>query len=128
LIFAIFCSKSLNWSPFTNFKLFSFLQISSTVSKKWLIRLKKKLFKRVSMDWERVTKASSKATFPVCTKHSELVEYYMFCGLCKQKLNVGGMCTLGGMTRQQVNSLSSLRGQFLLHGFYYTRCCKNPLL
>jgi hypothetical protein len=38
-----------------------------------LIRLKKKLFKRLSMDWDRVTKASMKATFSVCNKHSELV-------------------------------------------------------
>ena len=100
------------------------------MSKKWLIRLKKKLFKRVSMDWERVTKASMKATFSVCNKHSALVEYFMSCGLCKRKLSVPGICSLGGMTRQQVQELNGLLREDhipagLVENMFLCKLCKT---
>ena len=112
-----------------NFKKSFHLQISSNVSKKWLIRLKKKLIKRVSVDWERVTKASMKATFAVCNKHSALVEYYMSCGLCKRKLSVPGICSLG-LTRQQVQELNGLLREDhipagLVENMFLCKLCKT---
>jgi hypothetical protein len=43
------------------------------VSKKWLIRLKKRLMKKVTLDWDKVGKASGKATFLVCAKHNSMI-------------------------------------------------------
>lgn len=81
--------------------------VMGLVSRKWLIRLKKKLIKKVSLDWDKVSKASVKASFPVCDKHNLLVEFYSNCGLCKRKLTVGGICTLG-MTKQEVEDMNLL--------------------
>jgi len=53
--------------------------VTASVSKKWLVRLKKRLMKKVTLDWDRVGKASVKATFLVCAKHSGMV------GKCCQK-------------------------------------------
>ncbi len=60
------------------------------------MRLKKKLcIRKVNVCWERVSKASAKANFPVCHKHSSLVESFTACGLCKRRLTIGGISTLG---------------------------------
>ncbi len=83
------------------------LQVTTTVSKKWLQRLKKKLMKKLSMDWDRIGKASMKSSFPVCNKHNGAVEYYSSCGLCKRKLSVGGICSLG-LTKQEVTDLNNM--------------------
>ena len=110
-----------------NFLLF---QISVTVSKKWLVRLKKKLFKRVSIDWDQIIRASMKATFSVCNKHSALIEYFMSCGLCKQKLSIPGICSLGGMTCQQVQELNGLLREDdipagLVENMFVCKLCKT---
>ena len=39
-------------------------QVTSSVSKKWFIRFKKRLTKNIGLDWDKVFKASVKATFP----------------------------------------------------------------
>ena len=75
-------------------------QVTSSVSKKWLIRLKKRLVKKIGLDWDKVSKASVKATFPICEKHNSLIDFYSNCGLCKRKLSVGGICTLGMSTKE----------------------------
>ena len=65
------------------------------MSKKWLLRLKKKLvMKKLRLDWDRVGRASVKTPFPLCTKHHSIVEMFMKCGLCKSKLNLqsSGIC------------------------------------
>ena len=82
-------------------------QVTTHVSKKWLIRLKKKLSKKFGLDWDKVQKASVKATFPICPKHNVLIEFYSNCGLCKRKLTVGGICTLG-MSHQEVEEMNVL--------------------
>lgn len=82
-------------------------QVSSQVSKKWLIRLKKKVSKKVGLDWEKIGRASVKATFPICSKHNALIEFYTNCGLCKRKLTVGGICTLG-MSHKEVEEMNVL--------------------
>jgi hypothetical protein len=48
------------------------------VSKKWLIRLKKRLMKKVTLDWDKVGKASGKATFLVCAKHNSMIGMMTF--------------------------------------------------
>ena len=85
------------------------LQVISTVSKKWLLRLKKKLInKKLRLDWDRVGRASVKTPFPVCTKHHSIVDMFMKCGLCKSKLNLqGGICSLG-MGPAEVQTLNGL--------------------
>ena len=75
-------------------------QVTSSVSKKWLIRLKKRLIKKIGLDWDKVSKASVKATFPICAKHNIFIDFYSNCGLCKRKLSVGGICTLGMSTKE----------------------------
>merc|ERR1711892_994991 len=82
-------------------------QVTSSVSKKWLIRLKKRLIKKIGLDWDKVSKASVKATFPICGKHNILIDFYSNCGLCKRKLSVGGICTLG-MTTKEVEEMNIL--------------------
>ena len=82
-------------------------QVTAQVSKKWLIRLKKKLSKKVGLDWEKVGRASVKAIFPMCSKHNALIEFYSNCGLCKRKLTVGGICTLG-MSSKEVEEMNVL--------------------
>lgn len=82
-------------------------QVTSSVSKKWLIRLKKRLIKKIGLDWDKVSKASVKATFPICAKHNILIDFYSNCGLCKRKLSVGGICTLG-MTTKEVEEMNIL--------------------
>ena len=78
------------------------------MSKKWLLRLKKKLInKKLRLDWDRVGRASVKTPFPVCTKHHSIVDMFMKCGLCMSKLHVGGVCSLG-MTSQEVQTLNGL--------------------
>ena len=82
--------------------------MTTTIGKKWLLRLKKKLMKRgTHLDWERVNKSSMKSTFPLCHKHNTWIDYYVHCGLCKRKLAIGGMCSLG-MTKLEVHGLNEL--------------------
>jgi hypothetical protein len=52
--------------------------VTGSVSKKWLIRLKKRLMKKVTLDWDKVGKASGKATFLVCAKHNSMIGMLMF--------------------------------------------------
>jgi hypothetical protein len=47
--------------------------VTGSVSKKWLVRLKKRLMKKVTLDWDKVGKASVKATFLVCAKHNSMI-------------------------------------------------------
>uniref|UniRef100_A0A0K2UD64 Uncharacterized protein n=1 Tax=Lepeophtheirus salmonis TaxID=72036 RepID=A0A0K2UD64_LEPSM len=82
-------------------------EVSENVSKKWLVRLKKKLVRKISLDWERVGRGSVKAMFPLCHKHNSWVDFYSSCGLCKKKLTVGGICTLG-ISKQEVHELNVL--------------------
>jgi hypothetical protein len=56
--------------------------VTASVSKKWLIRLKKRLMKKVTLDWDKVGKASVKATFLVCAKHSSMVGKCLLPVLC----------------------------------------------
>ena len=85
-----------------------FIQVITTIGKKWLLRLKKKLIKRnTHLDWERVNKASMKTTFPLCNKHNTIIEHYVHCGLCKCKLTIGGMCSVG-MSKVEVQNLNEL--------------------
>jgi hypothetical protein len=62
------------------------------VSKKWLIRLKKRLMKKVTLDWDKVGKASGKATFLVCAKHNSMIGrlmlFYFVKGLCREIFTV----------------------------------------
>jgi len=81
--------------------------VTGSVSKKWLIRLKKRLMKKVTLDWDKVSKASVKATFLLCSKHNSMIEFYSNCGLCRRKLTVGGICTLG-MTKKDVEEMNIL--------------------
>ncbi|QQP51613.1 Uncharacterized protein FKW44_013033, partial [Caligus rogercresseyi] len=82
-------------------------EVTENVSKKWLVRLKKKLVRKISLDWERVGRGSVKSVFPVCHKHHSWVDFYSSCGLCKKKLTVGGICTLG-ISKQEVHELNVL--------------------
>jgi hypothetical protein len=52
--------------------------VTGSVSKKWLIRLKKRLMKKVTLDWDKVGKASGKATFLVCAKHNSMIGMLTF--------------------------------------------------
>ena len=81
--------------------------VTSSVSKKWLIRLKKRLVKKIGLDWDKVNKASVKAAFPICAKHTNLIDFYSNCGLCRRKLTVGGICTLG-MSGKEVEEMNIL--------------------
>ena len=83
-------------------------QVTTTIGKKWLLRLKKKLIKRgTHLDWERVNKSSLKTNFPLCNKHNTIIDHYVHCGLCKRKLTIGGMCSLG-MAKAEVQALNEL--------------------
>ena len=99
------------------------------MSKKWLNRLRKKLLKKVALNWERITKGSAKATFPMCHKHSALVDSYSQCGLCKRKLTVGGICVLG-VTKEDVATMNSMMradsipSELHEHAFV-CKCCKT---
>ncbi len=64
------------------------------MSKRWLIRIKKKLSRKVVLNWDRVTKGSAKATFPLCHKHNALIESYSICSLCRRKLSVVSVSAL----------------------------------
>ena len=77
------------------------------MSKKWLHRLKKRLVKKLNTDWARIDKASMKSSFPVCTKHNNIIEYYSNCGLCKKKLSVNAICCLR-MNKAEVQDLNEL--------------------
>ena len=91
-------------SPFLTLLYF---QVTHTVGKKWLHRLKKRLIKKLHTDWDRIAKASMKSTFPVYNKHNNIIEYYSNCGLCKKKLLVNGICCLR-MNRAEVQELNEL--------------------
>jgi hypothetical protein len=82
-------------------------EVTHTVQKNWLHRLKKKLLRKFNTDWEKISKASLKSKFPVCNKHNNVIEYFTKCGLCKQPLAVNGMCCLL-MTKEQVHELNEL--------------------
>lgn len=58
------------------------------------------------MNWDRVTKGSAKSNFPLCHKHSALVESYSQCGLCKSKLKLSDVCVLG-MTQEEVQIMNA---------------------
>lgn len=107
------CNREVNLAHRKNISQINFnvhfpsFQVTTSVSKKWLIRLKKKLSRKVAMDWEKLSKASVKTSFPMCHKHNNLVENYSQCGLCKRKLSVGGICTLG-LSRPEIEELNML--------------------
>ena len=82
-------------------------QVTSKVSKRWLIRLKKRLVKKIGLDWDKVSKASVKAEFPFCAKHTNLIDFYSNCGLCRRKLTIQGICPLG-MTTKEVEEMNIL--------------------
>ena len=82
-------------------------QVTSSVTKRWLMRLKKRLIKKIGLDWEKVQKASAKAPFPLCAKHNNLIDFYSNCGLCRRKLTVAGICTLG-MSGKEVEEMNIL--------------------
>lgn len=99
------------------------------MSKKWLNRLRKRLSKKVALNWERVTKGSAKATFAMCSKHSALVDSYSQCGLCKRKLTVGGICALN-MTKDEIMTMNAaLRADNipseLLESSFVCKLCKT---
>lgn len=99
------------------------------MSKKWLIRLKKKLSKKVTVNWDRITKGSAKSSFAVCNKHNSLVETFTKCGLCKRKLTVGGICGLG-MSKDEVRELNEeLQNDNipseLYENVFVCKCCKT---
>ena len=55
-------------------------------------------------NWERVTKGSAKSSFPMCHKHNAIVESFTSCGLCRRRLTIGSICTLG-VTREELAPL-----------------------
>ncbi len=63
--------------------------MASTIPRKWLVRLRKKLSKKVNLNWERVMKASVKASFPICQKHLSVADSFSICGLCSRKMGLG---------------------------------------
>lgn len=71
------------------------------------MRLRKKLSKKVALNWERVTKGSAKSTFAVCHKHHALVESYSQCGLCRRKLTIGGISVLGVASKDEAMKLNN---------------------
>ena len=75
-------------------------QVTTKVSKRWLIRLKKRLVKKIGLDWDKVSKASVKAEFPFCAKLTNLIDFYSNCGLCRRKLTIQGICPLGMATKE----------------------------
>ncbi|TRY78422.1 hypothetical protein TCAL_16669 [Tigriopus californicus] len=82
-------------------------EVMTSVSKKWLIRLKRKLSRKVTLNWEKVTKSSAKSVHGMCTKHNALVESFTKCGLCKQKLTIGGICGLA-MQKDEIRELNEM--------------------
>ena len=48
-----------------------------------------------------------KSTFPVCSKHNNIIDYYSNCGLCKTKLSLKGICCLK-MNKTEVQELNEL--------------------
>lgn len=82
-------------------------QVTTKVSKRWLIRLKKRLVKKIGLDWDKVSKASVKAEFPFCAKLTNLIDFYSNCGLCRRKLTIQGICPLG-MTTKEVEEMNIL--------------------
>ena len=105
-------------------------EVITALSKKWVLRLKKKMLNRkLTVDWDRVTKATMKTHFSVCSKHHTLMDYYMHCGLCKQKLNIGGICSLG-MSKLEVQTLNGLMQRdgipaSLVENMFVCKLCKT---
>ena len=83
------------------------MQVTHTVGKNRLHRLKKRLIKKLNVDWDRIAKASMKSTFPVCEKHYKIIDYYSNCGLCKTKLSLKAICCLK-MNKAEVQELNDL--------------------
>jgi len=73
----------------------------------WLIRLKKRLVRKIRMDWDKVTKASVKACFPLCAKHDNLIAFYSNCGLCRRKLTPAGSLNLN-LSPKEVEEMNVL--------------------
>jgi len=98
----------INGKPFKKtFTLFSSFpsQVSETISKKWLLRLKRKLGKKVSLNWDRVNKGSAKALFPLCAKHMALANSFSICGLCRRKLALGSV-VLVTFAKEEITELN----------------------
>ncbi len=83
------------------------MQVTSSITKKWLIRLRKKLGKKVSLNWDRVTKASAKATFPICNKHMSLANSFSICGLCRRKLALGSVVVISFSAEEELPELNA---------------------
>lgn len=107
-------------------------QVVSNVSRKWFQRFKKRLLKtRVAICWDRVTKGSAKATFPLCVKHNALMEALRTCGLCKNQMSISSVCPLG-MERETVARVNEeLRGDSipseLTESMFVCKLCKSFL-
>eukprot|EP00095_Tigriopus_kingsejongensis_P003267 snap_masked-scaffold69_size418775-processed-gene-3.20 protein:Tk03267 transcript:snap_masked-scaffold69_size418775-processed-gene-3.20-mRNA-1 annotation:"hypothetical protein Phum_PHUM604780" len=82
-------------------------EVTSVVSKKWLVRLKRKLSRKVTLNWEKVTKSSAKSVHGMCHKHNALVESFTKCGLCKRQLTIGGICGLA-MEKEEIRELNEM--------------------
>lgn len=105
-------------------------EVITSMNKKWLIRLKKKLLaKKLILDWDKIGRSNTKNPYPVCNKHHTLMDYYMHCGLCKQKLTIGGACSLG-MSKEEVQSLNGLMQKdgipaSLVENMFVCKLCKT---
>lgn len=94
--------------PFCTYSFQSCPKVVTSISKKWLLRLKKKmLMRKMALDWERVRKSSAGSAFPLCGKHNSWLEEFVHCGLCKRQLALGGMCTLGCSSAEEADQLNA---------------------
>ena len=80
-------------------------EVTHAVGKNMLERLKKRLLRKLNIDWQKINKASRKSKFPVCNKHNNIIEYFTKCGLCKQQLT--RMCCLY-VNKVEVQALNEL--------------------
>jgi len=104
-------------------------EVTHTIGKKWLHRLKKRLAKKLITDWDRIAKASMKSSFPVCNKHYNIIDYYRNCGLCKKKLQINEISCLK-MNKVEVQEFNELlRADSipagLAEGMFVCKLCKS---
>ncbi len=84
-------------------------EVTSTITRKWLVRLRKKMGKKVSLNWDRVVKASAKATFSICHKHMSLANSFSICGLCGRKMALGSVVLISFSSEEIAELNASLR-------------------
>ncbi|XP_069684355.1 uncharacterized protein east isoform X2 [Periplaneta americana] len=74
------------------------------VRRKWLIKLKRSIAKKVPIDMDKMPQH---LPFPLCPKHYSWVDYFMVCGICKRRLTRNHMYPLGPEVHELNTALAS---------------------